>query len=256
MPFASARRALKRALPFPLRFALTELRAGTAPKNLLATLWDDERAFVRTEAKLRERMREERSLDDMIETAFRFQGFGRYRTFKPQQNEGEIKALLEEVGARKPKTIVEVGTGRGGTLYLYCRYLTSATRILTIDLPSSDRSQWNNERLWRGFSDRAELAFLQGDSHGTAIREQVRALVGPEGADFIFIDGDHSYEGVKSDVLGFLPFLAKDGVLAMHDVHLNDSGVPRFWNEFETQRRTRTIVSPEPPAPGIGVVYG
>jgi cephalosporin hydroxylase len=239
-------------VPFPLRFALKELRAGTPPRRVLGMLSSRDRDLERTVALLNERQRAERTLDDIVETAFHFEGSGRYRTIKPQQSKYEIKTFLAEVAARRPRTIVEIGTGRGGTLYMYCRYLTSAQRIITVDLPQSSRSQWNNARLWRTFSDHAELIFLEGDSHGALIRSQVEKLVGPEGADFIFIDGDHSYEGVKADFHGFRPMLAKGGILAMHDINLHDSGVPRFWSEIADARGGRAIVSNEPPAPGIG----
>lgn len=35
--------------------------------------------------------------------------------------------------------------------------------------------------------------------------------------DFLFIDGDHSYEGVKKDIKIWMPKLRSGGVLIMHD---------------------------------------
>lgn len=35
--------------------------------------------------------------------------------------------------------------------------------------------------------------------------------------DMVFIDGDHSYEGCKGDILGWLPHIKKGGILAIHD---------------------------------------
>ena len=35
--------------------------------------------------------------------------------------------------------------------------------------------------------------------------------------DFVFIDGDHSYEGVKLDILNFLPKVRPGGLIAGHD---------------------------------------
>ncbi|MBL9091062.1 MAG: class I SAM-dependent methyltransferase [Planctomycetaceae bacterium] len=35
--------------------------------------------------------------------------------------------------------------------------------------------------------------------------------------DFIFIDGDHSYEGLKGDWLGWTPLIARGGIIALHD---------------------------------------
>lgn len=40
---------------------------------------------------------------------------------------------------------------------------------------------------------------------------------------FLFIDGDHSYEGVKSDLNAWLPKLAYGAIVAFHDI--NEAGV-------------------------------
>lgn len=37
--------------------------------------------------------------------------------------------------------------------------------------------------------------------------------------DFIYVDGNHSYEGVKQDLIDYLPKVANGGVLAGHDYH-------------------------------------
>ena len=41
--------------------------------------------------------------------------------------------------------------------------------------------------------------------------------VGLEAVDFIFIDGDHSYEGLQRDWENWSPLIAPNGVLALHD---------------------------------------
>jgi hypothetical protein len=35
--------------------------------------------------------------------------------------------------------------------------------------------------------------------------------------EFIFVDGDHSYAGVRRDILDYYPLLAPGGILAFHD---------------------------------------
>jgi predicted O-methyltransferase YrrM len=37
--------------------------------------------------------------------------------------------------------------------------------------------------------------------------------------DFLFLDGDHSYEGVRQDWLDWTPHVAADGLVALHDAH-------------------------------------
>ena len=60
--------------------------------------------------------------------------------------------------------------------------------------------------------------------------------------DMLFIDGDHSYEGVKADWKRFLPFVKPFGVVIFHDTlwdirpdpkwKRDDMGVPRFVDEL------------------------
>lgn len=48
----------------------------------------------------------------------------------------------------------------------------------------------------------------------------------PAPCDFVFIDGDHSYEGVSGDFAVFAPALRLGGVLAFHDTR--DERIERF----------------------------
>jgi len=52
--------------------------------------------------------------------------------------------------------------------------------------------------------------------------------------DVIFIDGDHSYEGVKSDYINSLPLLNEKGIMIFHDIaSIGAPGVVKFWNEIK-----------------------
>jgi predicted O-methyltransferase YrrM len=35
--------------------------------------------------------------------------------------------------------------------------------------------------------------------------------------DFVFIDGDHSWEGIEGDWIGFSPLIRRGGIIALHD---------------------------------------
>ena len=48
---------------------------------------------------------------------------------------------------------------------------------------------------------------------------------------FLWIDGDHTYEGAKSDFDGFFPFLVSSGVVALHDALNNFAGPIRVFVE-------------------------
>ena len=53
--------------------------------------------------------------------------------------------------------------------------------------------------------------------------------------DFLFIDGDHTYDGVSKDHETFAPLVRHGGLVGFHDIHPIDDGlteVPRYWREL------------------------
>lgn len=60
--------------------------------------------------------------------------------------------------------------------------------------------------------------------------KDVRVLV-PNGADLVFLDGDHSYGGVKRDIENFWPLVRPGGVLAGHDYSTAFGGVMQAVHE-------------------------
>lgn len=46
----------------------------------------------------------------------------------------------------------------------------------------------------------------------------------PSSLDFIFIDGDHSFEGVSKDFELYSKILSPHGIIALHDARLFENG--------------------------------
>jgi predicted O-methyltransferase YrrM len=138
--------------------------------------------------------------------------------------------------------------------------------------------------LFREFSPSAEMQFIRADSHAADTQEEVAAAV-DGGVDLLFIDGDHTYEGVKQDFEMYRQFVADGGLIALHDIvphpkskavvgdrrytvvdieerHLSwssghpDCNVNQFWTELADEYETEMIIShPQQTWAGIGVVY-
>lgn len=58
-----------------------------------------------------------------------------------------------------------------------------------------------------------------------------------ESLDFVYIDGNHSEEAVKSDILTFFPFLKKGGLLSGHDYDANGTGVKKAVHWFCSEHK-------------------
>lgn len=78
--------------------------------------------------------------------------------------------------------------------------------------------------------------------------------------DFLFIDGDHTYDGVRADFEMYSPFVSDGGIVAFHDIadHPPDAGceVSRYWKEIKQQYRHKEIIEdPRQGWAGLGVLY-
>ena len=77
--------------------------------------------------------------------------------------------------------------------------------------------------------------------------------------DFLFIDGDHTYEGVKADFNMYSELVRPGGLIVFHDICRHAAGmnceVDRFWQEVKNERRTREFVHDTNQGTcGIGVI--
>src|SRR3989344_8186889 len=84
--------------------------------------------------KLRERGNRCKTAEDYANLAFSF-NFSPFKfiNIKPGQVKGEILALLKILDNKKPKTILEIGTGSGGTFYLFARMASPTATLISVD---------------------------------------------------------------------------------------------------------------------------
>jgi len=176
----------------------------------------------------------------------------------------EIIQLADEIGRRRPAVVVEIGTAQGGTLFLWCRLAAPSATIVSIDLPGGMHGggypYWKSW-IYRRFPLAGQtLRLLRGNSHAPEMRARLQAaLPGGGKIDFLFIDGDHTYEGVKADYELYSPLVRPGGLIAFHDICLHPPAlnchVDRFWNEVKAGRRSREIIhDPVQGRCGIGLI--
>ena len=135
---------------------------------------------------------------------------------------------------KRPTTIVEVGTERGFSALCMAKALLDGrlenSHVYTIDMvPHDERKNWHYYKhpetdpatgiqlarvdLVKEFEPvlLERITFLCGDS------SQVLSEWNKDPIDFAFIDGAHSYDGVKADIDAMVPHLSADAMLVFDD---------------------------------------
>jgi predicted O-methyltransferase YrrM len=157
-----------------------------------------------------------------------------------------VHVLHGLVRASRPEVVVEIGSARGRStcaLALACR-LNGKGKVYAID--PHNLNSWthtgtgmDNGGFLRGRLAAYELTpwceVLQMGS-AEAAADWSRMI------DFLFVDGDHTYEGVRRDFELFRPFLTDKALVAFHDslweyqkgeaAYRPDIGVPRYLQEL------------------------
>jgi predicted O-methyltransferase YrrM len=209
-------------------------------------------------------------LDELIEVAY---GFDQLEVrIPPGQVRAEIRALLKLLQPRRCRRLLEIGTQHGGSLFLLAQAAHPEALILSIDLPHGEFG--GGYPLWRapvyrrfGLPDQ-RIELIRADSHAEATRIRVEELLGGEQLDFLFVDGDHTYDGVRRDFELYSGLVRKGGLIAFHDIAPGraadeaalDGGllggeVPRFWQELCERYPTTELTGSEIGFFGIGVVH-
>jgi predicted O-methyltransferase YrrM len=196
-------------------------------------------------------------VDDLGEVVNLAMG-GYAKAIVPIQNREEILGLLRILKKARPRRLLEIGTAGGGSLFMFTRVAAADALIVSIDLPGGPFGggypEWKIP-LYQAFplpGQRLEL--IRDDSHAPAVLNRVTALLGEELLDFVFIDGDHTYDGVKQDYAMYGPLVKPGGCIAFHDIEYGP-GVGRLWNELTIGRRFEEIRDTRKPIYGIGVLY-
>jgi len=178
---------------------------------------------------------------------------------RPMQIKEEFLELLKIFKELNPKYILEIGTADGGTLFCFCKLADSNATIVSIDF--GGYPEWKIP-IYQAFKkENQRLYLLRKDSHKKETLDEVLKILNGNQVDFLFIDGDHTYEGVKKDFEMYGPLVRKGGIVAFHDIvprgELEKIGeVPLFWREIKNNLDYKEIIKDlDQLGWGIGIIY-
>jgi predicted O-methyltransferase YrrM len=176
----------------------------------------------------------------------------------------EIVELGKILQSAQPRRSMEIGTAYGGTLFLLCNLSSPDAQVISVDLPGGEFGGGYPSRkvpLFRRFPRNGQrLHLIRGDSHALETKARVLRTLSGNLLDYLFIDGDHTYAGVKQDFELYSPLVRSGGMVAFHDIVENPRDtrceVANFWNEIKQQYPHREIIdSPSQGWAGIGVLF-
>jgi predicted O-methyltransferase YrrM len=128
----------------------------------------------------------------------------------------EESACLVELAKGRTR-LAEIGVWEGGTTRLLREAMAPGATLFAVDPYVPGRLGVNYQRLIaQGEVDRSgngSVRWLR--TTGAEAARTSAVLAAP--FDFVFIDADHTYEGLRRDWTSWSPLVARGGVIALHD---------------------------------------
>jgi predicted O-methyltransferase YrrM len=187
------------------------------------------------------------------------------------QDEREITAYCDLLGAEGVRSYLEVGSKFGGSLWRAANALPKGSRIVSVDLPAGTKA-WPASRLSLAacVEKLKEIGYdahlIWGNSTDPATIEAVRAL-GP--FDAMLIDADHRWDSTRPEPNGvaadWVNYARMGRMVAFHDIAWKRApewvgmriNVPEFWASIRSDyARTQEFCFDETGKNnGIGVLW-
>lgn len=215
-------------------------------------------AFYRLSNFLKKVKNKKYSPEELLEELFS----KRMSLIQPWQFKGEFLKLLQHYSSIAPERIMEIGTANGGTLFAHCKLAKDNALIISVDLPGGKFGggypDWKTP-IYKLFSKTNQsINLIRASSHETSTVNNVKEILNGKQLDYLFIDGDHTYNGVKKDFELYSPFVKTGGTIVFHDVAFHEGSsceVDKYWNELKVNYKYHEFIdNPNQGKFGIGVI--
>jgi len=148
------------------------------------------------------------------------------------QMKEELREAWWKIKHADCKSMLEIGTRNGGSLWVLARALPKGSKIVALDRGERESDIRFTNKVLKSLEEMGyETSYVLGDSKHNSTIEEAAAL-GP--FDLVHIDGDHTWEGAENDWKHYGKAAQK--VTLFHDIiwvgcpHPN---VVDYWKEIK-----------------------
>lgn len=150
---------------------------------------------------------------------------------KPEELAG-LLTFAHAAASRRPTpyVVLEIGSDAGGTLYAWqAIFGDTGGHVIAVDLPGGPYST----DAARTAPETHGATMIAGNSHDVSTLVAVTDALTEVGdgimvpVDLLFIDGDHSLDGVLADVGTYGQLVRPGGLMALHDICEHPAGAAR-----------------------------
>ena len=133
--------------------------------------------------------------------------------------------------AMSKKGIVEIGRYNGGSTLVFA-LCNPTVNIISIDINPQNDGRLNDIFKKLGVGQNVKLIVDDASNYSKSLQMRENSF------DFLFIDGDHSYEACLRDIQNFYPHLETGGLIAFHDSYpdMPNNGVFHAIQEFSSNQ--------------------
>lgn len=156
------------------------------------------------------------------------------------QNRSEFIQFASWIQNKKIYNLLEIGTDYGGNFHFLSNLENCGIKI-SIDLPHSrfGNKDYNIEQRNNILNKcPGQIHLINGNSHDLSIYNKTKQILNNNKLDLLFIDGDHTYDGVKQDYEMYKRFVKDGGFIIFHDIvnsnnhQFQNVDVSSFWKNL------------------------
>jgi predicted O-methyltransferase YrrM len=144
----------------------------------------------------------------------------------------QCRVLFNLVDHFKPAQILEFGTSLGiSTLYMACARKKS--KITTVEI--------NQELIALASANAKEMGLKNVDFVYSTFEDYIQSLKASQIFDFIYLDGNHSFEATCNYWEQLQPFVSKSGIIMLDDIHWSE-GMFLAWEHLKKHERVQASI--------------